>query len=128
LRDAREADQSNLEKAKYSTTARTPSYSSSSTEATSLSSSNTKRGPGGRRRALLTKASWGAPIIYTSEMAPTGRSLFILNLYAEASMTTGFRYVKELLMQRHNLYRNNSYKLLTDNGVDVYTSRGTHSL
>ncbi|MFM7986801.1 MAG: hypothetical protein ACKPKO_46555, partial [Candidatus Fonsibacter sp.] len=60
-------------------------------------------------------------MIYTSEMVATGRSLFILNLYAEASLTNGVRYIKELLMQHHNFYLNNSYKLLTNNGVDIYT-------
>ncbi|MFM7984962.1 MAG: hypothetical protein ACKPKO_37145, partial [Candidatus Fonsibacter sp.] len=54
-------------------------------------------------------------------MVATGRSLFILNMYAEASLTNGFRYIKELLMQNHNFYLNSSYKLLTDSGVDVYT-------
>jgi hypothetical protein len=54
-------------------------------------------------------------------MVATGRSLFILNLSAEASLTNGFRYIKELLMQHHNFYLNSSYKLLTDNGVDIYT-------
>ena len=57
----------------------------------------------------------------TYDLVPTGRSLFILNLSAEASLTNGFRYIKELLMQRHNFYLNSSYKLLADNGVDVYT-------
>ncbi|MFM7983328.1 MAG: hypothetical protein ACKPKO_28800, partial [Candidatus Fonsibacter sp.] len=28
---------------------------------------------------------------------------------------------KELLMQHHNFYLNSSYKLLTNNGIDVYT-------
>ena len=60
-------------------------------------------------------------MIYTNEMVPTGRSLFMLNLSAEASLTNSFRYIKELRMQRHNFYLNSSYKLLTDNKVDVYT-------
>ena len=60
-------------------------------------------------------------MIYTSEMVPTGRTLFILNLYAEASLTNSYRYNKELLMHRHNFYLNSSYKLLTDSGVDVYS-------
>ena len=47
-------------------------------------------------------------MIYTNEMVPTGRSLFILNLYAEASLTNGFRYMKELLMQHYNFYLNSS--------------------
>ena len=54
-------------------------------------------------------------------MLATGRSLIILTLSAEASLTNGFIYIKELLMQHHNFYLNCSYKLLTDNGVDVYT-------
>ncbi|MFM7981909.1 MAG: hypothetical protein ACKPKO_21575, partial [Candidatus Fonsibacter sp.] len=62
-----------------------------------------------------------ADMIYTSEMVPTGKSLFILNLSAEASLTNGFRYIKELLMQHHNFYLKKSWELLTDNGVDVYT-------
>ena len=62
-----------------------------------------------------------APMIYTNELVETGRNLFILNLSAEASLTNGFRYIKELLMQRHNFYLNSSYELLTNNGVDVYT-------
>ncbi|MFM7980033.1 MAG: hypothetical protein ACKPKO_12025, partial [Candidatus Fonsibacter sp.] len=61
-------------------------------------------------------------MIYTIKMVPTGSSLFILKLYAQAYLKkNGFRYIKELLMQRHNFYLNSSYKLLTDNGVDVYT-------
>ncbi|MFM7983426.1 MAG: hypothetical protein ACKPKO_29290, partial [Candidatus Fonsibacter sp.] len=67
-----------------------------------------------------TKAS-RATMIYASEMVAMGRSLFILNLYAEASLTTGFRYIKELLMQHHNFYLNRFYNMLTENGVDVYT-------
>ncbi|MFM7990247.1 MAG: hypothetical protein ACKPKO_64120, partial [Candidatus Fonsibacter sp.] len=63
----------------------------------------------------------GAPMTYACEMVPTGKSLFILNLYAEASLTNGFRYIKGLLMQHHNFYLNSSYKLLTNNGIDVYT-------
>ena len=61
------------------------------------------------------------PMIYTNELVETGRRLFILNLSAEASLTNGFRYIKELLMQHHNFYLNRSYELLTNNGVDVYT-------
>ena len=55
-------------------------------------------------------------MIYTNEGVATGRSLFILNLSAEASLTDGFRLIKELLMQHHYFYLNSSYKLLTDNG------------
>ncbi|MFM7978197.1 MAG: hypothetical protein ACKPKO_02685 [Candidatus Fonsibacter sp.] len=74
-----------------------------------------------RAESPLNQGVEGAPMIYACKMAPTGKSLFILNLYAEASLTNGFKYIKELLMQRHNLYLNSSYNLLTNNGIDVYT-------
>ena len=74
-----------------------------------------------RAEDLLDQCVNGAPVIYTHEMVATGRSLFILNLSAEASLTNGFRYIKELLMQHHNFYLNKSYELLTGSGVDVYT-------
>jgi hypothetical protein len=70
---------------------------------------------------LLDQGVEGEPVIYTNEMVATGRSLFILNLSAEASLTNGFGYKKELLMQRHNFYLNKSWELLKDNGIDVYT-------
>ena len=47
-------------------------------------------------------------MIYTNELVATGRSLFILNLSAEASLTNGLRYIKELLVQYHNFYLNSS--------------------
>ncbi len=52
---------------------------------------------------------------------PTGRMLFILNLKAESSLTNGFRYIKELLMQHHNFYLERSYRLLRENGVEAYS-------
>ncbi|MFM7983517.1 MAG: hypothetical protein ACKPKO_29745, partial [Candidatus Fonsibacter sp.] len=66
-----------------------------------------------------TKASRGAHDIH--EMVATRRINFILNLYAEATLTNGCRYIKDLRMQHHNFDLHNSYKLLTDSGVDVYT-------
>ena len=58
---------------------------------------------------------------YTTAIAPTGRDLFILILSAEASLTNGFRYMKDLLMQHHNFYLNKCWKMLTEEGVGVYT-------
>ena len=78
-----------------------------------------------RTESPLDQGVEDAPMIYTNEMVATGRSLFILNLSAEASLTNGFRYVKELLMQRHNFYLNRSYELLTGNGVTSIPSRRT---
>ncbi|MFM7978329.1 MAG: hypothetical protein ACKPKO_03355, partial [Candidatus Fonsibacter sp.] len=62
-----------------------------------------------------------ADLRYTSTTTPTGKSLFVLNLSAEASLTKGFRYIKELLMQHHNFYLNNCWGLLTNEKIDVYT-------
>jgi len=42
-----------------------------------------------------------APMIYTNEMVATGRSLFILNLSAEASVTNGFRYFLFCALTNH---------------------------
>ena len=62
-----------------------------------------------------------ADLRYTSTTTPTGRSLFIPNLSAEASLTNNFRYIKELLMQRHTFYLNTCRELLTEHGVEIYT-------
>ena len=43
------------------------------------------------------------------EFIPTDNVLFILNISASASMTNGFRYIKELLMQYHNYYLHGCY-------------------
>ena len=60
----------------------------------------------------LDKGVKGAEVKYSCEMKPTGRALFVLNLFAEASLNNGFRYIKELLMQHHNFYLERSYRLL----------------
>ena len=39
--------------------------------------------------------------LHDHEMVPTGKALFILNLSADCSLSNGFRYIKELLMQHH---------------------------
>ena len=63
----------------------------------------------------------GVEPVWGKIMEPTGKCLFILNLSAWASLTNGFRYIKELLMQHHNFYMSRSCDLLKENGVDVYT-------
>ena len=62
-----------------------------------------------------------ADLRYTSTTTPTGRSLFIPNLSAEASLTNNFRYIKELLVQHHNFHLNKCWGLLTTEGIDVFT-------
>ena len=47
-----------------------------------------------------------AEMSWQLQMVPTGKCLFILNLSAECSLSNGFRYIKELLLQHHNFYMN----------------------
>ena len=51
----------------------------------------------------------------------TGKILYILNLTASAGMTNGFRYIKELLLQHHNYFRQEALNKLTVEGMRVYT-------
>ena len=62
-----------------------------------------------------------AELLPHREFKATGKTLYILNIAAEATLTNGFRYIKELLMQHHNFYLNNSYKLLKQNNISVYS-------
>ena len=52
----------------------------------------------------LNNGAKGTEMEFSSEMVPTGNCLFLLNLSAECNLTNGYRYIKELLMQHHNLY------------------------
>ena len=78
-----------------------------------------------RTENALDQGVKSAAMIYTKQLVETGNCILIMNLSAEASLTNGFRYVKELLMQRHNFYLNRSYELLTGNGVTSIPSRRT---
>ena len=51
----------------------------------------------------------------------TDNVLFVLNLSASASMTNGFRYIKELLMQHHNYHLHCCYNTLLKNKINVAT-------
>jgi hypothetical protein len=51
----------------------------------------------------------------------TGKTLYILNIGDRTNLLNGYRYIKELLMQYHNFYFNNSYDLLVNNGVPVFS-------
>ena len=63
----------------------------------------------------------GADMVCSNERVPTGCALYSLNISAECSLTNGFRYVKELLMQHHNFYLSKCNKLLQAHGMIVYT-------
>ena len=58
--------------------------------------------------------------LHDHELVPTGKSLFILNLSAECSLSNGFRYIKELLSQHHKFYLNNCRNMLKRSRVEVY--------
>ena len=55
------------------------------------------------------------------EYLQTGNVLYILNISASISLTNGFRYIKELLMQHHNYYMNECHETLVKNCIQVAT-------
>ena len=55
--------------------------------------------------------------VFSCESVPTGNALYSLNISAECSLTNGFRYVKELLMQHHNFYLSMCKELLYTHGI-----------
>ncbi len=70
----------------------------------------------------LDKGLEDAEMATTKSSKPTGaKRLYILNISAQAELTNGFRYIKELLMQHHNFYLNKCWQLLEDNDIKVFT-------
>ena len=59
--------------------------------------------------------------MHNLKQVATGNTLFIMSIQAEASMTNGFRFIKELLLQHHNFYLKRSYDMLNENGVKVFS-------
>ena len=55
------------------------------------------------------------------EFVETDKTLYVLNIYAQADMTNGFRYIKELLMQHFNQRMQESLDKLRHAGIKVYT-------
>jgi hypothetical protein len=47
--------------------------------------------------------------------------LYILNDVDTKRLRNGFRYIKELLLQNHNLRMYNNHKILKDNNINVYS-------
>ena len=52
---------------------------------------------------------------------PTGKELYVLNINKSATLINGFRYIKELVLQRHNYFMNKSYKKLQEQNITVYS-------
>jgi hypothetical protein len=46
---------------------------------------------------------------------------YILNISGESTLKNGFRYIKELLLQRHNFFIHQSYEKLIENNIPVYS-------
>jgi len=52
-----------------------------------------------------------------------GKTLYVLNLTAKQMLVNGFRYIKELLMQHHNFFINESYNKLRTHGIRVFFNK-----
>ncbi len=55
------------------------------------------------------------------EYQETDTTLYVLNIYAQADMTNGFRYIKELLMQTFNRKMQQTHDVLREAGIEVFT-------
>jgi hypothetical protein len=49
------------------------------------------------------------------------KELYILNDVDTKRLRNGYRYIKELLLQNHNLRMYLNHKILTDNNINVYS-------
>ena len=54
------------------------------------------------------------------DFVSTGKILYILNIHAHMDMTNGFRYFKELLLQRHSYAKHDAWSELRTKGVEVF--------
>ena len=52
-------------------------------------------------------------------MQQRNKKYYILNIDKKATLSNGFRYIKELLLQFHNLKMYNDHMKLTKEGVKV---------
>ena len=50
-----------------------------------------------------------------------GETFYVLNVSDKTELVNGFRYIKELLLQYHNFKMFETYNLLTNNGIEVYS-------
>ena len=55
------------------------------------------------------------------QLKEISNTYFILNVSKSSTMTNGFRYIKELLLQHHNYKIYKDAKKLTDNGIQIYS-------
>ena len=50
-----------------------------------------------------------------------GETFYVLNVSDKTELVNGFRYIKELLLQYHNFKMFETYNVLTNNGIEVYS-------
>ena len=50
-----------------------------------------------------------------------GKQYYILNISDQVDLNNGFRYIKELLLQHHNLRMYNDYNKLKNAGINLYS-------
>ena len=70
---------------------------------------------------LLDQGIEDAEMEWSIDFQDTGKKIYILTISATASLTNGFRYIKELLMQHHNFYLKECYDKLQQAGVEVFS-------
>ena len=59
--------------------------------------------------------------VWGTKIKDIGKTYFILNVSKTSTLTNGFRYIKELVLQHHNFKMYNDAKTLKDNGIDIYS-------
>ena len=59
--------------------------------------------------------------VLTTQMKEQGNTYFILNVSKQTTLTNGFRYIKELLLQHHNYKIYSDVKKLTKHGIEIYS-------
>ena len=59
--------------------------------------------------------------VWGTRIKDIGKTYFILNVSKSSTLTNGFRYIKELVLQHHNFKMYNDAKILKENGIWVYS-------
>ncbi len=59
--------------------------------------------------------------IYKEISDPNAPNFYVLNISEEKELVSGFKYIKELLIQDHNFKMYKDYNTLKDNNIEVYS-------
>jgi thymidine kinase len=60
-------------------------------------------------------------LIYKEISDPDSPNFYVLNISEEKELVSGFKYIKELLIQDHNFKMYKDYNTLRDNNINVYS-------